>query len=226
MALVGEGFPGEGFPEYVAEVVQTAHERGIVHRDLKPSNMMVIERAGRLLPKLLDFGVATLLDGELLPESTPDTIKRLRALVVERVHDEVLKQFRVGASTVTCDSPSSQSGGRSRLTRLTPDNATIGTPAYMAPEQWISAVTVGPAADLYALAVVAFEALPAAGRSRACRWPTSSSCTATAGCRRSDVPARAGQAPRGSLGHRARAGRRAAFGLGPRLHPGGAAEDR
>jgi serine/threonine-protein kinase len=46
------------FFEYVAEVVQTAHERGIVHRDLKPSNMMVIERAGRLLPKLLDFGVA------------------------------------------------------------------------------------------------------------------------------------------------------------------------
>jgi serine/threonine protein kinase len=85
MALVGEGFPGEGFPEHVAEVVQPAHERGIVHRDLKPSNMIVIERAGRLLPKLLDFGVAKLLDGELLPESTPDTIKRLRALVVERV---------------------------------------------------------------------------------------------------------------------------------------------
>jgi serine/threonine-protein kinase len=144
------------FFEYVAEVVQTAHERGIVHRDLKPSNMMVIERAGRLLPKLLDFGVAKLLDGELLPESTPDTIKRLRALVVEKVPDEVLKQFRVGPSTVTCDSPSTQSGGRSRLT---PDNATIGTPAYMAPEQWISAVTVGPPADLYALAVVAFEAL-------------------------------------------------------------------
>jgi hypothetical protein len=68
---------------------------------------MVIERAGRLLPKLLDFGVAKLLDGELLPDSTPDTIKRLRAIVVEKVPDEVLKQFRVGASTVTCDSPSS-----------------------------------------------------------------------------------------------------------------------
>src|SRR3954447_925527 len=50
------------FFERVAEVVQTAHERGIVHRDLKPSNVMVIERAGRLLPKLLDFGIAKLLD--------------------------------------------------------------------------------------------------------------------------------------------------------------------
>src|SRR5690348_7639389 len=48
------------FFDRVAEVVQTAHERGIVHRDLKPSNIMVIERAGRLLPKLLDFGIAKL----------------------------------------------------------------------------------------------------------------------------------------------------------------------
>jgi hypothetical protein len=156
------------FFEHVAEVVQTAHERGIVHRDLKPSNVMVIERAGRLLPKLLDFGVAKLLDGEALPGSTPDTIERLRALVVEKVPDDVLKEFRVGASTVTGSSPASQRGGESRLTR---DSATIGTPAYMAPEQWSRAVAVGPSADLYALAVVAYEALtgrrPFEGVSRA-----------------------------------------------------------
>jgi len=143
------------FFEYIAEVVQTAHDRGIVHRDLKPSNVMVIERAGRLLPKLLDFGVAKLLDGVLPPESTQDTVKRLRTLVTEQVPEEVLKEFRVGDSTATDDSPS-QSGGRSRLT---PDGAPIGTPAYMPPEQWSSAVSVGPSADLYALAVVAFEAL-------------------------------------------------------------------
>jgi len=143
------------FFELVAEVVQTAHDRGIVHRDLKPSNVMVIERAGRLLPKLLDFGVAKLRDGELLPESTHETIKHLRTLVTEQVPEEILQEFRVGASTVTSPSPSHR-GGRSRLT---PDGATIGTPAYMAPEQWISAVTVGPVSDLYALAVVAYEAL-------------------------------------------------------------------
>jgi WD40 repeat protein/serine/threonine protein kinase len=142
------------FFELVAEVVQTAHDRGIVHRDLKPSNVMVIERAGRLLPKLLDFGVAKLRDGELLPESTRDTIKRLRTVVAEKVPEEVLKEFRVGASTLTSPSPSLQSGGR-----LTPDGARVGTPAYMAPEQWTSAGTVGPSSDLYALAVVAFEAL-------------------------------------------------------------------
>jgi serine/threonine protein kinase len=46
------------FFEGIAEVVHAAHERGIVHRDLKPPNVMVIESGGRLLPKLLDFGIA------------------------------------------------------------------------------------------------------------------------------------------------------------------------
>jgi WD40 repeat protein/serine/threonine protein kinase len=144
------------FFEHVAEVVQTAHDRGIVHRDLKPSNVMVIERAGRQLPKLLDLGVAKLLDGELLPEPTPDTMKRLRAIVGEKVREEVLQQFRVGPSTVTDPSPSSQREGQGRLT---PDHATIGTPGYMAPEQWSREVPVGPPADVFALGVVAFEAL-------------------------------------------------------------------
>jgi len=44
--------------ERICEVVHTAHEQGIIHRDLKPDNVMVISRAGRLLPKLLDFGIA------------------------------------------------------------------------------------------------------------------------------------------------------------------------
>ncbi len=44
--------------ERICDVVHAAHERGIVHRDLKPANVMVLARAGRLLPKLLDFGIA------------------------------------------------------------------------------------------------------------------------------------------------------------------------
>jgi serine/threonine-protein kinase len=48
--------------ERICEVVHSAHEQGIVHRDLKPANIMVIARAGRLLPKLLDFGLAKVVD--------------------------------------------------------------------------------------------------------------------------------------------------------------------
>ena len=60
------------FFERIAAVVHTAHECGIVHRDLKPSNVMVVERAGERLPKLLDFGVAKLLDDTAPAESMPD----------------------------------------------------------------------------------------------------------------------------------------------------------
>src|SRR4051812_23775005 len=50
------------FFEQVAEIVQNAHDHGIVHRDLKPSNVMIIEYAGKIFPKLLDFGIAKLVD--------------------------------------------------------------------------------------------------------------------------------------------------------------------
>ena len=43
----------------IADAVAYAHSNLVVHRDLKPSNILV-DRAGRA--KLLDFGIATLVD--------------------------------------------------------------------------------------------------------------------------------------------------------------------
>ena len=148
------------FFERVAEVVQTAHERGIVHRDLKPSNVMVVERAGRLLPKLLDFGIAKLLDEAALPRSRASTPR------FDLEDDEgptALLQppdgTRPPGQATTLSGTTEPPPPRDLAHRLTHADSTIGSPPYMSPEQWSNAVTVGPASDLYALGVVAYEAL-------------------------------------------------------------------
>jgi WD40 repeat protein/tRNA A-37 threonylcarbamoyl transferase component Bud32 len=123
--------------ERLCEVLQSAHDQGIVHRDIKPSNVMVIMRAGRWIPKLLDFGIAKLID-------TGGTASL--AAPTEQWLD---------LAPVSSGSPGSIEASR----RLTQDGQILGSPLYMAPEQWLDPARAGPSADQYALALVAYEAL-------------------------------------------------------------------
>jgi len=46
----------------VCRAVQHAHQKGVIHRDLKPSNVLVTEKDGAPLPKVIDFGIAKATD--------------------------------------------------------------------------------------------------------------------------------------------------------------------
>jgi eukaryotic-like serine/threonine-protein kinase len=49
----------------VCQAVQHAHQKGIIHRDLKPSNILVAMVDGVPMPKVIDFGIATAIEGKL-----------------------------------------------------------------------------------------------------------------------------------------------------------------
>ena len=49
----------------VCAAVQHAHQKGIIHRDLKPSNILVSFQDGRPVVKVIDFGIAKAIGGEL-----------------------------------------------------------------------------------------------------------------------------------------------------------------
>jgi serine/threonine-protein kinase len=94
----------------VCDALQAAHLNGVVHRDLKPENIFLVrhDRTPHFV-KVLDFGIAKLLDGAHSPGQT-------------------------SMGTI------------------------IGTPEYMAPEQWAGKGVDGRT-DLYALGIIAYELL-------------------------------------------------------------------
>jgi serine/threonine-protein kinase len=54
-----------GYMREVALALAAAHRSGVIHRDLKPTNIFLHkDRDGRLVPKILDFGVSKILEEE------------------------------------------------------------------------------------------------------------------------------------------------------------------
>jgi serine/threonine-protein kinase len=74
----------------VLDAVEAAHRAGIVHRDLKPENVLIAQSPGRIDPKIVDFGIARILEGTTYTVSgallgtcrymSPEQVKRPEAV--------------------------------------------------------------------------------------------------------------------------------------------------
>jgi len=54
----------------VCQAIQHAHQKGIIHRDIKPSNILVADRDGLPVPKVIDFGIAKATTDQPLTDKT------------------------------------------------------------------------------------------------------------------------------------------------------------
>ena len=78
----------------VCDAVHTAHQNLVLHRDLKPSNVLVTASGGPdggPAVRLLDFGIAKLLNPNLSPAAMPVTRTALRVLTPEYASPEQVR---------------------------------------------------------------------------------------------------------------------------------------
>jgi hypothetical protein len=61
-----------GLTIQVCQAIQHAQQKGIIHRDIKPSNVLVTVYDGRPIPKVIDFGIAKVVQS-LRPHPEGDT---------------------------------------------------------------------------------------------------------------------------------------------------------
>ena len=109
----------------IANGLAAAHQKGIIHRDIKPANIFITMRGDA---KILDFGLAKLLDDQLAPEV-------------------------LGETTIADAASPATDSVELHLTRT---GTTVGTAYYMSPEQ-VRGEKLDARTDLFSLGLVLYE---------------------------------------------------------------------
>jgi serine/threonine protein kinase/Tfp pilus assembly protein PilF len=117
------------FSQEAASALAAAHRKGIIHRDIKPANLFVLEEErGKRVIKILDFGLAKKQSNPALAQS----------------------------ETYGVPPGSSSDATAAASMELTSPGSTLGTGAYMSPEQ-AKGEPLDARTDLFSLGSVIYE---------------------------------------------------------------------
>ncbi len=146
--------------------LMAAHDKGLVHRDFKPDNVMV-GRDGEV--RVMDFGLARqVTEKPTSPERVTPTV-RIPVVVGDRgpapvpaAETDPMTTVLLNpapAATATPSGPVDMQGASVAFeVQLTRTGAMMGTPAYMAPEQFLGTST-DARTDQFSFCVALYEAL-------------------------------------------------------------------
>ncbi|MFL5308714.1 MAG: protein kinase domain-containing protein [Polyangia bacterium] len=135
-----------------------AHAAGLVHRDFKPDNVMVTND-GQV--RVMDFGLARHVGDETEQSGATATLSPAAALEIARKLDAAVDSdatMELGGSGRAVSRTPSQSANTYLSMKLTQTGAMLGTPAYMAPEQFAGART-DERTDQFSFCVALYEAV-------------------------------------------------------------------